>query len=954
MQHQPVETDIEAAQKASNAYNYFGLYNQRTKEPIPLKEINVNAKIHDYIAEITYSQIYFNSGDIRLETEYFFPISSTACFHAFKAKFGDTVIEGVIKEKEEAKQKYQAHKEQGDLVAYAEISEKSYSVMCMKIGNIPPNSEIEIIFSYIDRLEISLNKFWRFTVSSCIVPRSLRTRTTADGNQVNDNVLDSYPMYAKDVTPNESIKTKWDIRVSVESRHPITFIRSPSHEVEIAQTQMSSIFTADVSFARGKTYGPTKDFVLLYATDSINKPSYLISPFEDGYCALINFFPQIEYLTFDDAYIASCEGRDVLENMISSSKNEFIFVLEKSVHMNSARTKLANQALEAFLKALPSESYFSLLTIGDNFPTSQTQSARTSEETVQEALRKTQNQTTTRGPGNIVDALEYIGRTDLIPGHSRVVILLTSGDLGVPVSQITYIIREKLYKTRVFVLGIGERSLTDMVIKTAIEGYGSHEIVRNQEEVSEKVTHILKSSVAPYFTDFEFKIEDERLFSYVVPLPKSLGCITPNELVEFFVIFNKKLEDVRTTTFGLKFFNGHNQRVEEFKEVISLETADPCEAVVKLGMLKFCESLVKKKEIYEAMGGEIAKSFQKDVEKNLLATSLRHGILTSQTAFICVVKEGDDITRQIPAEKITITNQPAETKEGVAIEDTAEPTDEDHILSDDKREKVKDDVRKPGSVALDEKSPKNPVLLSEGWANNGEEEIDQNHQGSKDSGGAKQVASDQLTEKVKAPFTRKEIDSAWEKVMTTRKAKLEGKKEETKSSLDSPRSSGTKKPIKRVTKGELPDTPAGLKKAQSFNTGWTGMALQSRSSRFLEMKGMVSNAAPPSESKALEDRLSHLINLQQIEGYWEPVKELSKILPIEVSDLMFKMPEEFNHLELKQEVWMTLLILMWLERFGHDLANFKRCYDKAVDWLKKKEPDYHHFFAAAREALMLF
>ena len=43
-------------------------------------------------------------------------------------------------------------------MAYTEINKETGDVMKVMIGNIPPKSEIEIEFSYIDRLEVSNSK----------------------------------------------------------------------------------------------------------------------------------------------------------------------------------------------------------------------------------------------------------------------------------------------------------------------------------------------------------------------------------------------------------------------------------------------------------------------------------------------------------------------------------------------------------------------------------------------------------------------------------------------------------------------------------------------------------------------------------------------------------------------------------------------------------------------------
>lgn len=106
-----------------------------------------------------------------LETEYFFPISIDACYDGFKARVGDKIIEGLVKEKEQAKKEYKETIKKGNTAAYAELNEKVNDIMKVQVGNIPPLTEIEIEFSYLERVEVSMNKFNKFTIYSTLTPR---------------------------------------------------------------------------------------------------------------------------------------------------------------------------------------------------------------------------------------------------------------------------------------------------------------------------------------------------------------------------------------------------------------------------------------------------------------------------------------------------------------------------------------------------------------------------------------------------------------------------------------------------------------------------------------------------------------------------------------------------------------------------------------------------------------
>ena len=89
--------------KPHHFHGFFGLYIRETQVAIPLKQVFTKAKITNGVARVTQTQKYYNESEKMLETEYFFPIATNACYDGFRAKFGDTVIEGKIKEKEEAK-----------------------------------------------------------------------------------------------------------------------------------------------------------------------------------------------------------------------------------------------------------------------------------------------------------------------------------------------------------------------------------------------------------------------------------------------------------------------------------------------------------------------------------------------------------------------------------------------------------------------------------------------------------------------------------------------------------------------------------------------------------------------------------------------------------------------------------------------------------------------------------
>jgi Ca-activated chloride channel homolog len=74
---------------------------------LPVIEALYDVEITNALADITLTQRYKNNTDKFVEVDYNFPVNPNACIYRFTADFGDKIVEGVVKEREAAKQEFE-------------------------------------------------------------------------------------------------------------------------------------------------------------------------------------------------------------------------------------------------------------------------------------------------------------------------------------------------------------------------------------------------------------------------------------------------------------------------------------------------------------------------------------------------------------------------------------------------------------------------------------------------------------------------------------------------------------------------------------------------------------------------------------------------------------------------------------------------------------------------------
>src|SRR2546430_3090845 len=109
---------------------------------LPLHRLDVRATITGLAAGIELTQVFHNGYDVPLEATYIFPLPHRAALTRMTLTAGDRVIEGVLREREQARAEYQQAIEAGQRAGIAE--EERPDVFTLRVGNILPGEQVTV------------------------------------------------------------------------------------------------------------------------------------------------------------------------------------------------------------------------------------------------------------------------------------------------------------------------------------------------------------------------------------------------------------------------------------------------------------------------------------------------------------------------------------------------------------------------------------------------------------------------------------------------------------------------------------------------------------------------------------------------------------------------------------------------------------------------------------------
>lgn len=307
---------------------------------LPLKKVDVKSEIRGSFAVTNVELRYVNPHkDVPLECTYVFPVEKSTILAKFEAMIDNRVVVTKIMEKEKAQEKFD------DAVACghaAVMAMKDDTTMSVSLGNLLPGQEAVLKQSIISQLEVVGGSF-AYNLPSAF-----------------------YPDYRRHGVRNPAefaYEFNYEVRIIAESSHVSSLSLPQTAEIVEQSEKKDNILIRSAQTGR--------QFDLFFKTADMMVPQLLYAEHpETGEVACsVSLVPTFDPVAPQDVFNVVKDEKPEQSILGSGSDYHFIFIIDRSGSMGfgSNRMETAKEALSLFIRSLPSDSKFSVISFGSHW-----------------------------------------------------------------------------------------------------------------------------------------------------------------------------------------------------------------------------------------------------------------------------------------------------------------------------------------------------------------------------------------------------------------------------------------------------------------------------------------------------------------------------------------------------------------------------------------------------------
>jgi Ca-activated chloride channel family protein len=578
--------------------------------PLPLEALDVEAKLEGLIAQVSLAQTFVNTHGEPLEATYIFPLPDRAAVTRFRLEVAGRIVEGVLKERAAARHDYEEALAAGHRAAITE--EERPNVFTIRVGNLPPGQAAKVSLTLAGPLLYDAGEV-TFRFPLVVAPRyipgnPLPGRSVGDGVAVDtDAVPDASRITPPVLLAGYPNPVRFSMTVDVLSTGlPVQDLRSSLHAVVTDAVEGG---TMRIKVQAGERLN--RDFILRYqlGSETIQTSLTLVPDAGDSH-----------------------EGTYVLtvvppaECARAQKPRDVVFVLDRSGSMAGWKMVAARRALGRMVDTLTERDRLAVVAFDDTMETPPSPAARANEPAqLVEATDRQRFRTIewlakidARGGTEMAQALDWAVH-QLTGDRERVLVLVTDGQVGNE-DQILALLGRRLRGIRIFTLGI-DRAVNEAFLKRlAALGGGSCDVVESEDRLDEVMAKVQRRIGTPLWTGLQIEAGNLRL---------DAEAQVPARLPDLFAgVPLQILGRYSGAEAGRVVMRATDETGKAVTQTVSGRTGrSPALAQI------WARGRLRDLEDRWVVGGQEAPA---ELEKSMVALSLKFGVLCRFTAFVAV------------------------------------------------------------------------------------------------------------------------------------------------------------------------------------------------------------------------------------------------------------------------------------------------------------------------------
>jgi len=464
--------------------------NRRQYVSAPTLKTDVSMKITGMLARVTVEQHFTNPTQLWQEGIYVFPLPDDSAVDRLRMKIGERIIEGQIKEKQQARKIYIQAKKQGKKAAL--IEQQRPNIFTNAVANIGPGETVSITIDYQQRLEYVKDTFsLRFptVVNPRYTPAATRQLAEVLSNDSPSTFTTGGWLQKTAITASREHVTldaghPVSINIELEAGLPLQHINSPYHKIDVMRHNRQHIITLN-----NKHMPADRDFVLSWQPVLNRAPQAALftERTDQANYTMLMFMPPQQQAS----------------NAVRLSR-EVVFIIDTSGSMGGASIRQAQKALHWATTQLSPKDSFNIIQFNSSTHKLFKNSVAANQQNLSIAKRYIDN-LRAGGGTEMMSALRAALANqshETASRQVRQVVFLTDGSVSNEHQLFNYI-QAHLRNTRLFTVGIGSAPNSFFMKKAAKFGRGTHTHIGDLNEVETNMRALFSSIEKPMLTNIK-------------------------------------------------------------------------------------------------------------------------------------------------------------------------------------------------------------------------------------------------------------------------------------------------------------------------------------------------------------------------------------------------------------------------------------------------------------------